>query len=136
MCGINGFVSNKYRETEIINKILDKMNYEIIHRGPDQDGFFTENSQNFSIGMAMRRLSIIDLTTGKQPIFAADNQKIIVFNGEIYNYKALKQEHLDGYKFKTSSDTEVIIALYEKYGVESFSLLDGMFAFRDRKSVV
>ena len=129
MCGINGFVSNKYRETEIINKILDKMNYEIIHRGPDQDGFFTENSQNFSIGMAMRRLSIIDLTTGKQPIFAADNQKIIVFNGEIYNYKALKQEHLDGYKFKTSSDTEVIIALYEKYGVESFSLLDGMFAF-------
>nr|WP_315149742.1 asparagine synthase (glutamine-hydrolyzing) [uncultured Flavobacterium sp.] len=129
MCGINGFVSKNYKETKIMEGILDEMNHEIIHRGPDQDGFFTENSTNFSIGMAMRRLSIIDLSTGKQPIFSSDNQKLIVFNGEIYNYKSLKQEHLADYYFKTQSDTEVIIALYEKYGVDSFSLLDGMFAF-------
>ncbi|QBN19823.1 asparagine synthase (glutamine-hydrolyzing) [Flavobacterium nackdongense] len=129
MCGINGFVSQSPLETKTINGIMETMNNEIIHRGPDQDGFFTENNQKFSIGMAMRRLSIIDLTTGKQPIFSSDNQKIIVFNGEIYNYKKLKQEHLVGYNFKTNSDTEVIIALYEKYGVDSFSLLDGMFAF-------
>lgn len=129
MCGINGFVSKNQIECQIIDGILDKMNNEIIHRGPDQDGFFSDSKQDFSIGMAMRRLSIIDLSTGKQPIFSSDNQKVIVFNGEIYNYKILKQEHLRDYNFKTNSDTEVIIALYEKYGTDSFSLLDGMFAF-------
>ena len=129
MCGINGFLSNNFKETEIIDGVLDKMNHEIIHRGPDQDGFFIENNQGFSIGMAMRRLSIIDLSTGKQPIFSADKQIVIVFNGEIYNYKQLKKEHLGEYDFKTNSDTEVIVALYQKYGTDSFSLLNGMFAF-------
>lgn len=127
MCGINGLIS---RQPNIeLQKVLLEMNNVIIHRGPDQDGFFEDNSSDCKIGMAMRRLSIIDLSTGKQPIFSADNQKVIVFNGEIYNYKILKQDHLSEYNFKTSSDTEVIIALYEKYGVKSFSLLDGMFAF-------
>ena len=129
MCGINGFVSKKPLEKQSVNEVLVQMNHEIIHRGPDQDGFFIENNPGFAVGMAMRRLSIIDLSTGKQPIFSSDNQKVIVFNGEIYNYKKLKQEHLADYFFKTQSDTEVIIALYEKYGVDSFSLLDGMFAF-------
>ena len=129
MCGINGFVSKKSLENQSVSEVLVQMNQEIIHRGPDQDGFFIENNPSFSVGMAMRRLSIIDLSTGKQPIFSSDNQKVIVFNGEIYNYKKLKQEHLADYYFKTQSDTEVIIALYEKYGVDSFSLLDGMFAF-------
>lgn len=128
MCGINGIVSKKYNNSLKVSEVLNQMNHEIIHRGPDDDGFFVENSQNFAIGMAMRRLSIIDLSTGKQPIFSVDNQKVIVFNGEIYNYKILKQEHLGEYNFKTSSDTEVIIALYEKYGIAAFSLLDGMFA--------
>ncbi len=129
MCGINGFLSNNFKETEIIDGILDKMNHEIIHRGTDQDGFFIENNKGFSIGMAMRRLSIIDLSTGKQPIFSADKQIVIVFNGEIYNYKQLKKEHLGEYDFITNSDTEVIVALYQKYGTDSFSLLNGMFAF-------
>lgn len=129
MCGINGIVSKKPNNSLKLSEILNQMNHEIIHRGPDDDGFFTETKQNFSIGMAMRRLSIIDLSTGKQPIFSADNQKVIVFNGEIYNYKILKREYLSEYDFKTSSDTEVIIALYEKFGVKSFSMLDGMFAF-------
>ena len=105
MCGINGFISKSHKDFQIINGIMSNMNQEIIHRGPDQDGFFTENNQNFSIGMAMRRLSIIDLSTGKQPIFSSDNQKVIVFNGEIYNYKLLRQEHLSDYNFKTNSDT-------------------------------
>lgn len=129
MCGINGFVSKKYQETKITSEILEKMNHEIIHRGPDQDGVFNENNQEFSVGMAMRRLSIIDLSTGKQPIFSFDTQKVIVFNGEVYNYKLLRQKYLSDYNFKTNSDTEVVIALYEKYGVASFGMLDGMFAF-------
>lgn len=129
MCGINGFVSKNLIETKIIDGILDHMNHEIIHRGPDQDGFFVEENQTISIGMAMRRLSIIDLSTGKQPIFSSDGQKIIVYNGEIYNYKLLRREHLNDYDFKTNSDTEVILGLYEKFGVSSFAMLDGMFAF-------
>lgn len=129
MCGINGLISKNHLEEKDIDMTLRLMNTEIIHRGPDQDGYFTEKNQNFSVGMAMQRLSIIDLSTGKQPIFSADGQKVIVFNGEIYNYRKVKQEHLGDYNFKTQSDTEVILALYEKYGVDSFSMLDGMFAF-------
>ncbi len=129
MCGINGFISKSHKDFQIINGIMSNMNQEIIHRGPDEDGFFTDNNQNFSIGMAMRRLSIIDLSSGKQPIFSSDNQKVIVFNGEIYNYNLLRQEHLSDYNFKTNSDTEVIVALYDKFGVSSFAMLDGMFAF-------
>jgi asparagine synthase (glutamine-hydrolysing) len=127
MCGINGFI-----KLSSDSKLFDKlkfMNNSIIHRGPDEDGVFFEESNDFSIAMGMRRLSVIDLSTGKQPIFSSDNKIVIVFNGEIYNYKKLIQEHLREYNFKTNSDTEVIIALYEKYGVASFGKLDGMFAF-------
>jgi asparagine synthase (glutamine-hydrolysing) len=78
----------------------------------------------------MRRLSIIDLSTGKQPIFTEDKQKVILFNGEIYNFKELKSDLLkEGVSFVTSGDTEVVLKLYEKYGVQSFAMLDGMFAF-------
>jgi asparagine synthase (glutamine-hydrolysing) len=127
MCGINGFIA-KGHVTNISEK-LNIMNDLIVHRGPDSDGEFVTIEDHFSIGMAMRRLSIIDLSSGEQPIFSSDNQKVIVFNGEIYNYKVLKQEHLGEYNFKSNSDTEVIVALYEKYGVAAFAMLDGMFAF-------
>ena len=129
MCGINGIISKKQDSLEVVNQVLNQMNQEIIHRGPDQDGFFVEQNKDIALGMAMRRLSIIDLTTGKQPIFTKDQQKVIVFNGEIYNYKILRQEYLSHYNFKSNSDTEVILALYEKFGVSSFAMLDGMFAF-------
>ena len=129
MCGINGIVSLEYKNPEAVTQILNKMNFKITHRGPDQDGFFVLNNHVVSIGMAMRRLSIIDLSTGKQPIYSNDGDKVIVFNGEIYNYKALRNKHLSDYNFKTNSDTEVILALYEKFGVRAFSMLDGMFAF-------
>jgi asparagine synthase (glutamine-hydrolysing) len=107
------------------------MNNKIIHRGPDDDGEFSEKIGSNYIEMGMRRLSIIDLSSGKQPITSKDGELVIVFNGEIYNYQTLKQELIDNFKvpFKTSSDTEVILKMYEYYGVQSFSRIDGMFAF-------
>jgi len=107
------------------------MNDKIQHRGPDDDGVFFEKIENRFIGFGMRRLSIIDLKSGKQPITSKDGSLIIVFNGEIYNYKALKKELIQNFNvvFKTSSDTEVILKMYEHYGKKSFSRLDGMFAF-------
>lgn len=128
MCGINGYIA-KNNATAAVTSVLKKMNAAILHRGPDEDGFFID-ADKVTVGMAMRRLSIIDLTTGKQPIYSEDNQKIIVFNGEIYNFKQLKSDLVsDGVTFTTNSDTEVVLKLYEKYGVQSFSMLDGMFAF-------
>ncbi|MBF6652509.1 asparagine synthase (glutamine-hydrolyzing) [Flavobacterium columnare] len=129
MCGINGIITRGAETEQSISQLLTIMNQKIFHRGPDQDGFFIEKINDSIIGMAMRRLSIIDLSTGKQPIFAAYEQKVIVFNGEIYNFKQLKSEYLSAYNFRTNSDTEVILALYDKLGVEAFGLLDGMFAF-------
>ena len=130
MCGINGILLKSGKDDKKISEDLSKMNLEIVHRGPDQDGFFQHNSANFNLGMAMRRLSIIDLSTGKQPISSEDNSINIVFNGEIYNYRELKKSlEEEGVRFNTTSDTEVILKLYEKYGTESFSMLDGMFAF-------
>ncbi|WP_296317513.1 asparagine synthase (glutamine-hydrolyzing) [Winogradskyella sp. UBA3174] len=130
MCGINGFIDLTSPNEQKVTSILNKMNDLILHRGPDEDGLFSEQNDTFSIGMGMRRLSIIDLSSGKQPIFSEDKQIVIVFNGEIYNYKILKaQLEAEGVTFKTSSDTEVILKAYEKHGVESFQWLDGMYGF-------
>ena len=129
MCGINGYIVKNNASIATITSVVEKMNAKILHRGPDEDGFFIENDKA-NIGMAMRRLSIIDLSTGKQPIYSEDKQKVILFNGEIYNFKALKAALiLEGVSFVTQSDTEVVLKLYEKYGVQSFAMLDGMFAF-------
>ena len=130
MCGINGIIAKTNRNEDEISSILNNMNDLIIHRGPDEDGMFSEESELFTVGMAMRRLSIIDLSSGKQPIFSDDKQIVIVFNGEIYNYRVLKSKLVaEGVTFNTSSDTEVILKAYEKYGVESFQWLDGMYGF-------
>ena len=130
MCGINGIINKTSCSENEITIALTKMNNLIIHRGPDEDGFIATSEVNFSLGMAMRRLSIIDLSTGKQPIYSDDKKIVIVFNGEIYNYRTLKAKLVnEGVKFKTTSDTEVILKLYEKYGVESFKWLDGMYGF-------
>lgn len=130
MCGINGIIHKNSLNEKAMHSMLSKMNNLILHRGPDEDGFFCEQHNTYTLGMAMRRLSIIDLTSGKQPIYTNDKQIVIVFNGEIYNYKTLKSKLLaEGITFSTTSDTEVILKLYEKYGVESFKWLDGMFAF-------
>jgi asparagine synthase (glutamine-hydrolysing) len=126
MCGINGLVSKNPN----LSRIVDKMNSRILHRGPDAKGEFVATEDQFSIAMGMRRLSIIDLHTGDQPIYSEDRSKIIVFNGEIYNYQILREQLIaEGCLFNTNSDTEVILKLYEREGVKSFGKLDGMFAF-------
>lgn len=130
MCGINGIIAKRTLSGNDMTGLLTTMNDLIIHRGPDDDGTYVSATNNCTIGMAMRRLSIIDLTSGKQPIYSEDGQIAIVFNGEIYNYRELKSELLaKGISFKTTSDTEVILKLYEQHGTESFKKLDGMFAF-------
>jgi asparagine synthase (glutamine-hydrolysing) len=106
------------------------MNRLIYHRGPDENGLHVEELGSLTVGMGMQRLSIIDLTSGKQPIFSEDKQIIIVFNGEIYNYPNIKSRlEKEGVQFATTSDTEVILKAYEKYGTEAFQWLDGMYAF-------
>lgn len=130
MCGINGILYKSSIDEQTIRQSLTKMNDLIIHRGPDEDGTFSLTHTNFALGMAMRRLSIIDLSTGQQPMFSSDRSIVIVFNGEIYNFISLRNQLLaDGIQLNTNSDTEVILKLYEQKGVDAFQLLDGMFAF-------
>jgi asparagine synthase (glutamine-hydrolysing) len=125
MCGINGII-RKQKSSTLLSDI-HKMNNSIIHRGPDDDGIFHSNEK---VAIGMRRLSIIDLDFGKQPIYNDDKSKVIVFNGEIYNYKELQSDLINfGYQFNTNSDTEVVLALYEFYGEECVEYLNGMFAF-------
>jgi asparagine synthase (glutamine-hydrolysing) len=123
MCGIAGIVGENTPDKE---KLIRKMTDRIAHRGPDAEGFY--DHANFSLGV--RRLSIIDLTTGDQPIFNADKSSVIVFNGEIYNYQALREDLLtQGHHLKTHGDTEVVLHLYDQYGPEMLGRLRGMFGF-------
>lgn len=125
MCGINGIISN-HNKPDLASRI-GRMDDLIFHRGPDEDGVYVDDEK---VAFGMRRLSIIDLTHGKQPIKNADGSLVIVFNGEIYNYRVLKQALQNkGVSFNTSSDTEVILKLYELYGNDSVKELNGMFAF-------
>ncbi|PID82880.1 MAG: asparagine synthase (glutamine-hydrolyzing) [Clostridiales bacterium] len=123
MCGFVGFYSPNNYDSNVIKK----MNDAIIHRGPDSEGYYKDEFLNFGF----RRLSIIDLEDGDQPILNENKDIAIVFNGEIYNYKELKLELLElGYKFKTSTDTEVILHGYEAYGEKGIlEKLRGMFSF-------
>ena len=124
MCGIVGLVRNDGRAID--EALLTRMCEAIRHRGPDEDGFYV----NGSVGLAMRRLAIIDLKSGQQPIHNQDRSSWIVFNGEIYNYLELREklEKL-GHKFYTNSDTEAIVHAYDQYGVDCPKHLRGMFAF-------
>lgn len=123
MCGISGIIHKDTKESALLIK---KMTDAIFHRGPDDEGFFVTEG----LALGMRRLSIIDLESGKQPISSSDNRYTIVFNGEIYNYKELKQELISrGQSFSTESDTEVILKMFEVYGEDSFKRLRGMFVF-------
>jgi asparagine synthase (glutamine-hydrolysing) len=122
MCGIAGFL---LREGLASAAAVKAMCDPIRHRGPDDMGVYADGA----CGIGMRRLSIIDLTTGHQPIANEDGSLWIVFNGEIYNYQDLRRDLLArGHRFATNSDTETILHLYEEYGVECFSRLRGMFA--------
>jgi asparagine synthase (glutamine-hydrolysing) len=128
MCGINGVIFKSKQKEHTVRQKLTVMNDLIIHRGPDDDGIFINVGQDCTVGMAMRRLSIIDLSSGQQPMFSEDKNIAIVFNGEIYNFLKLKgQLEANGVQFKTTSDTEVVLKLYEQKGTEAFKDLDGMF---------
>ena len=127
MCGIAGFISNDKSlpaaEREVL---LDRMCRVITHRGPDEQGMIVKDTA----ALGMRRLSIIDLKTGQQPIFDCSGRRAIVFNGEIYNYQTLKKElEARGHRFKTNSDTETIVHAYEEFGTDCVRHLRGMFAF-------
>jgi asparagine synthase (glutamine-hydrolysing) len=125
MCGIAGLVYSDGRRP-VDPALLRQMANTIAHRGPDADGFWTGPGA----GLAHRRLSIIDLSTGDQPLGNEDGSVQIVFNGEIYNYAALRQElQQKGHRFATNSDTEVIVHLYEEVGEDLVHQLRGMFAF-------
>ena len=133
MCGIVGTV--KYCDKEI----LHKMNEIQVHRGPDSEGVFW--SEELIVGLAMRRLSIVDLENGTQPMYNENKRCALVFNGEIFNADILRKELLKkGHTFvTTSSDTEVLVHLYEEYGTDMLNYLNGMFAFAicdlDKKQV-
>ena len=127
MCGIAGFVDKGVQEDTATSRI-DSMLDKIRHRGPDGHGSYFDSETGLCIGM--RRLSIIDLPGGNQPMWNEDNTVSVVFNGEIYNYVELRKELVRrGHQLKTQSDTEVLVHLYEDYGAEMFSHLRGMFAF-------
>jgi len=125
MCGICGKLEFELN-AKVAPNLLKKMADAIIHRGPDDDGYYV----NGQIGLGFRRLSIIDLSGGHQPLANEDNSIWIVFNGEIYNYQELRTLLLaKGHVFKTQSDTEVIVHLYEEYGRDCLEKLRGMFGF-------
>ena len=125
MCGISGIISTKINKDER-DTSARLMNKGIFHRGPDDDGFYSDEQCSLS----MRRLSIIDLETGKQPIYSNNNESFVFFNGEIYNFKELQADLLvKGFSFKTTSDTEVLVNLYQCYGIDMLKKLKGMFAF-------
>ena len=120
MCGINVIVSDIKNK----KKIIKNMNDKIIHRGPDAEGYYVDDV----VALGQRRLSIIDLEGGVQPMYNEDKSIVIVFNGEIYNYLELKEE-LTNHTFVTNSDTEVLIHGYEEWGIELLNKLRGMFSF-------
>ena len=125
MCGICGIAYNDVERT-VDGNLIKKMCDVIYHRGPDDEGVYV----NRNCGIAMRRLSIIDLVTGKQPISNETGDVWIVFNGEIYNHKEIRAElEAKGHKFATNTDTESIVHAYEEFGEACVEKLNGMFAF-------
>ena len=127
MCGFVGFTGLREQREAILHRMADR----IIHRGPDMEGYhISGDDPRTAIALGFRRLSIIDLAAGKQPMYNEDGTVVCVFNGEIYNFMDLRTElQAKGHIFKTHCDTEVIIHGYEEYGVDLLSKVRGMFAF-------
>lgn len=125
MCGFAGYIDMR-GERRTDEEALRRMTNKLIHRGPDSSGYFVDKN----IGLGFRRLSIIDLESGDQPIFNEDHSVVLICNGEIYNYIELREALLaSGHTFRTSSDVEVLLHLYEDEGVEFLNRLNGQFAF-------
>src|SRR5215468_1512902 len=128
MCGITGWATLDARvppaegAEELLRSMCDRMH----HRGPDSEGYLLDDG----VAPGMRRLAIIDLLTGEQPVFNEDKSVAVVLNGEIYNYREIRKDlEKRGHSFRSASDTEVLPHLYEEYGDEMMRELNGMFAF-------
>ena len=125
MCGFVGYV-NAENDIEKNQQIIRKMADRIVHRGPDQDDYYVDEK----VSLGFRRLSIIDLDGGSQPITNEDGSKVLVFNGEIYNYQEFREDLIKkGHTFKTRTDSEILLHGYEEYGKDLLVKLRGMFAF-------
>jgi len=125
MCGIVG-ISYKDSNKRVGVNLLKQMSDTLAHRGPDAEGLFTDRN----VGLAHKRLSIIDVADGHQPMYSSDKSLAIVFNGEIYNHEKLRSEFIrKGHQYSTKSDTETILHAYQEYGTECVKHLRGMFAF-------
>ncbi len=129
MCGFAGFYNIQRSGFSVSEKLLDRMQQRIVHRGPDAGGIW--KSDEYQIGLTARRLSIIDLSeSGNQPMVCKQHNVVLCFNGEIYNYKMLRKElECLGFSFTSTSDTEVIVAAYKAWGFGCLHRLEGMFAF-------
>jgi asparagine synthase (glutamine-hydrolysing) len=125
MCGIVGLFAT--RDKSVIDRgLLDRMNQSQFHRGPDEGGLHCEPG----LGFGHRRLSIIDLSSGQQPLFNEDGSVVVVFNGEIYNFQELMPKLIGlGHRFRTHCDTEVIVHAWEEWGEACVERFRGMFAF-------
>ncbi len=125
MCGIAGIYGYK-GNADALHRRLGLMKGAMIHRGPDEEGIHIEPEMHS--GIAVRRLSIVDLEYGSQPLFNADRSVSVVCNGEIYNHRALRRElECKGYRLRSHSDCEVLAHLYEEEGIDFLKRLNGMF---------
>lgn len=125
MCGFTGYADTR-GERPANQQVLSRMTSSLVHRGPDSDGYLLEET----IGLGFRRLSIIDLAGGDQPIFNEDRSVVLLCNGEIYNYRELRNELIEkGHTFRTNCDVEVLVHLYEEEGTGFLNRLNGQFAF-------
>jgi len=125
MCGITGLFDIRGK-SEIDRQLLERMNQTQVHRGPDEGEIYTEPG----LGLGHRRLSIMDVASGQQPLFNEDGSVVVIFNGEIYNYRALAKQLTEaGHQFKTHCDTEVIVHAWEEWGEQCVDHFRGMFAF-------
>jgi asparagine synthase (glutamine-hydrolysing) len=132
MCGLVGFIDTRY-EHKPDRRLLRRMTDKLFHRGPDSAGYFVD----YYVGLGFRRLSIIDLESGDQPIYNEDGSVVLMCNGEIFNYLELKKGLIQkGHTFRTNSDVEVLLHLYEEHGIDFLNKLNGQFAFviYDRKN--
>ena len=122
MCGFCGFLDSSPSKKDVLTPMMDAL----AHRGPDSGGQYIDNQ----IGMGFRRLSIVDVEEGSQPLYNEDSRYVLTFNGEIYNHASLREKlEAAGHIFKTATDSEVLIHGYEEYGSGLLSYLRGMFAF-------
>ena len=120
MCGLAGYIGSQQ------DGLIEKMTQTLFHRGPDDEGYYSDDE----INLGFRRLSIIDIDGGHQPMSTDDGNLLIIFNGEIYNYQELRVVlQKKGYSFHTKCDTEVLIKAFQEYGLDCFKKLNGMFAF-------